>query len=748
MGYKTKKKSSKSPSTQGPPWLDLPLKKGPTVLEHLSGLGGPTKSWRTPAASASSSAASAEPIAPDLVEINLPPPPVPCRKFRYDPDELDDFGYYYTRKEDYRRSGQGIYFKGYSHNHLIALDANLSACYIQSGLNGELEFPPPWDSGVPFKSATASSSSMETMVITGISTPAFGFFKENLREKGWTYINCTVLDLYSAAAGEYMEFTNAIGLQGKYYAISRQGSLAVIEDVSNTCDYQITAVGENRAVPSCQGTKHFREHLLEYGEEIYLVFLVSKKWVKVVDRVEVFRLDRSRLVWEKVEKILPDDGLFFVGPKVCMGIKSGLVGCKGNRVYFKHNGADTWHVFDMGSGEISLTSGPEVDLTEAHVPGLISTTKKKSSKPPSTQGPPWLDLPLKKGPTVLEHLSGLGGPTKSWRTPAASASSSVASAEPIAPYLVEINLPPPPVPCRKFRYDPEVTDSFLYYYTRTEDYRRSGGQGIYFKGYSHNHLIALDANLSACYIHNGLSAGLNFPPPWDGDVPFKSATVSSSSPVETMVITGISTPAFGFFKENLREMGWTYINCTVLDPYSAAAGEYMEFTNAIGLQGKYYAISRQGSLAVIEDVSNTCDYQITAVGENRAVPSCQGTKHFREHLLEYGEEIYLVFLVSKKWVKVVDRVEVFRLDKSRLVWEKVEKMLPDDGLFFVGPKVCMGIKSSLVGCKGNRVYFKHDGADTWHVLDMGSGEISPTSGPEVDLTEAHIPGIISTVLDY
>ncbi|CAA0828700.1 Unknown protein [Striga hermonthica] len=376
--------------------------------------------------------------------------------------------------------------------------------------------------------------------------------------------------------------------------------------------------------------------------------------------------------------------------------------------------------------------------------------------------PPWLDLPLKKGLTVLKHLSGLGGPTKSWRNPAASSSSSAASAEPRAPDLIEINLPPPPVPCRKFRYDPDKLDAFGYFYTRTEDYQRSGGQGIYFKGYSHNYLIALDANLSACYIQNGLRGGLIFPPPWDSGVPFKSATLSSSSSassfysVETMVITGISTPAFGFYfytcKSNLRENGWTYVNCTVVDPYSAAAGEYMEFTNAIGLEGKYYAISRQGSLAVIEDVSNTntCDYhyQITAVGENRAVPSCQGTKHFREHLLEYGGEIYLVFLVSKKWVEVVDRVEVFRLDRSRLVWENVEKMLPEDGLFFVGPKVCMGIKSGLVGCKGNRVYFNHDGADTWHVLDMGSGKISQTSGPEVDLTEAHIPGIISTVLDY
>ncbi|CAA0828701.1 Unknown protein [Striga hermonthica] len=379
MGYKTKKKSSKPPSTEGASWLDLPLKKGPTVLEHLSGLGGPTKSWRTPADASSSDATAEHDRAADLVEINLPPPPVPCRKFRYDPDELEGFGYYSRRREDYRRSGgQGIYFKGYSHNHLIALDANLSACYIQNGLMGGLHFPPPWDSGVPFKSATSASSSsstLETMVITGISTPAFGFYKSNHRENGWTYVNCTVVDPYSAAAGdgEYMEFTNAIGLEGKYYAISRQGSLAVIEDVSNTCNFQITAVGENRAVPSCQGTKHFREHLLEYGGEIYLVFLVSTKWVNVVDRVEAFWLDRSRLVWENVEKMLPEDGVFFVGPKACMGIKSGLVGCKGNRVYFKHDGADTWHVLDMGSGEISQTSGPELDLTEAHIPAIIYT---------------------------------------------------------------------------------------------------------------------------------------------------------------------------------------------------------------------------------------------------------------------------------------------------------------------------------------------------------------------------------------
>ncbi|KAL3635402.1 hypothetical protein CASFOL_019949 [Castilleja foliolosa] len=209
-----------------------------------------------------------------------------------------------------------------------------------------------------------------------------------------------------------------------------------------------------------------------------------------------------------------------------------------------------------------------------------------------------------------------------------------------------------------------------------------------------------------------------------------------SAPLErpAFVITGISSPAFAYYKDGIPFGCWRMGDCRIIDPYSGD-NTYMEFTNFIGFQGIYYLISRQGSLAVIELVDSD-NYEITALGNSRVVPNCRVSKHFREYLLEYEGEIYVVFLLSRVTIKVVDDVEVFRLDKSTLLWKKVD-CLVGDAMFFVQDDGCMGISASLLGfSKGsNCVYFTHNKADdgTWFVYDMKSGCISTT--PEAEFSQ-------------
>ncbi|KAL3635391.1 hypothetical protein CASFOL_019938 [Castilleja foliolosa] len=173
------------------------------------------------------------------------------------------------------------------------------------------------------------------------------------------------------------------------------------------------------------------------------------------------------------------------------------------------------------------------------------------------------------------------------------------------------------------------------------------------------------------------------------------------------------------------------------EPYSDD-NRYMEFANVIRFPKKnIYAISRQGSLAFIELDVDSGNYEITALGRSRVVPNCRMSKHFREYLLEYKGEIYVVFLLSRVSIKVVDNVEVFRLDKSRLLLEKVDRLV-GDAMFFLQDNRCMGISASSLGCSegSNCVYFTHDKADgTWFVYDMKSSCISTTSGPEIGLFE-------------
>ncbi|CAA0828697.1 Unknown protein [Striga hermonthica] len=210
------------------------------------------------------------------------------------------------------------------------------------------------------------------------------------------------------------------------------------------------------------------------------------------------------------------------------------------------------------------------------------------------------------------------------------------------------------------------------------------------------------------------------------------------------VITGLTSPAFAFCskveKHYLSEFCfrthyvWIMKNCMVIEPCSTTDHQYMEFTNLIGLQGKFYAISRQGSLAVIEDRDGSKDYEITRLGKNRAVPS-KACRHFREHLFLYKGGIFLVFLLSRASVDVVDDVEVFGLDESSLCWKRVEK-LPDDTVFFVEDKCCLGgSTASLFGRnrEENCVYFTYERADTWFCFDMKTSRISATEGPVDDL---------------
>ena len=115
-----------------------------------------------------------------------------------------------------------------------------------------------------------------------------------------------------------MQLTNAIGFRGKFYALTLQGTLAVMEEVD--CHLKTTSLGTKRAIPSVS-SKHFREYLVQLDGEILLIFLISKKSINVVDDVEIFQLDLVRLSWTKMES--PGDQTLFVGNSaVCLSLQA------------------------------------------------------------------------------------------------------------------------------------------------------------------------------------------------------------------------------------------------------------------------------------------------------------------------------------------------------------------------------------------------------------------------------------------
>ncbi|KAG5548370.1 hypothetical protein RHGRI_013912 [Rhododendron griersonianum] len=78
-------------------------------------------------------------------------------------------------------------------------------------------------------------------------------------------------------------------------------TLAVIEEIDSRL--RITGLSKSRAVPSVP-SMHFKEYLVESNGEILLVFLImSRKSIRSVDNVEVYRLRFDTISWVKMERI-------------------------------------------------------------------------------------------------------------------------------------------------------------------------------------------------------------------------------------------------------------------------------------------------------------------------------------------------------------------------------------------------------------------------------------------------------------
>lgn len=160
-----------------------------------------------------------------------------------------------------------------------------------------------------------------------------------------------------------MIFTNAIGFKDKYYALSLQGALAVIEEDNNTNNsqirFKIAALGKNRAVPSASSSsRRFVEYLIESDGEILLAFLISRTKKSEFDDAEVYRLDflGRELSWVKMEGI--GERALFLGTDCCVSVNAEEIGCRANCVYFTHKciKGSCWKEFDMRTGCIVNSS--------------------------------------------------------------------------------------------------------------------------------------------------------------------------------------------------------------------------------------------------------------------------------------------------------------------------------------------------------------------------------------------------------
>ncbi|XP_058215547.1 uncharacterized protein LOC131326707 isoform X1 [Rhododendron vialii] len=372
-----------------------------------------------------------------------------------------------------------------------------------------------------------------------------------------------------------------------------------------------------------------------------------------------------------------------------------------------------------------------------------SPLHKESTKAPRS----WPDLPtqpltiLARNSTLMQNISYGGNVTKSYRLPPRQCNPIEKSPFP----RLSINDDGQTDRCHDdFQYLPDIFNitfrvGHLRWFGRRPPCRYSAD---YFVGYSQGMLVARGGvePSDRYYLWDPIDRVCGMLPLWDVSVPFKHVALSSSpkdhkSICTVMVLTGIKRPAFAFCDlrggiqkptfsfRDLREAGnkyaWFQQDSTLVEPHSSNH-PLMQFTNAIGLEGKFYALSLQGILAVMEKIDS--HFRITSLGTNRAVPSVHAM-HFKEYLIESNGEILLVFLVSRKSIHRVENVEVYRLRFDRLSWVKMESI--GDRTLFVGTNCCMSVNASKIGCKVDCIYFSNQTVGEWLVYDMERGSISP-----------------------
>ncbi|EYU43586.1 hypothetical protein MIMGU_mgv1a020369mg, partial [Erythranthe guttata] len=163
----------------------------------------------------------------------------------------------------------------------------------------------------------------------------------------------------------------------------------------------------------------------------------------------------------------------------------------------------------------------------------------------------------------------------------------------------------------------------------------------------------------------------------------------------------------------------TKYECKVIDPFDAKR-KCMQFTSIIKFEGKYFALSLQGALAVMQEI-DTC-LTITAISSSRALPSVS-CRFFKEYLVDLNGEILLVYLIHQKTVKVVDKVEVFRLSSPGLKWIKVERIQGKTLYFNQNCHIYMD--STAIDGREDCIYFIRGSNNCWWKYDMGRDCISP-----------------------
>ncbi|PHT41724.1 hypothetical protein CQW23_20578 [Capsicum baccatum] len=344
-GRRKQKTSSKDESTYVEPWQNLPekllnfLKKPRRYSSLIESMGpaGVTKSWRSATKKCSSTAKS-----PWLELSNEPQSYCKTQQHTFNLS-FEESGCYWWHGRRRPRYDPWKHFHYYSPWSILDGEKiPIDYCFLNSSRGGYSHWGiPPSDRKnsvlFPYSSDGGDCCCFPSFVVDQLG-----------QNQKWMNLECNQNGLIDPndPKGQLIQFSNAIFVDRKFYALSLQGTLAVIQE-SRECQFQVTRLSRKQAIPS-NYSKHFIEYFLVTNGEILLIFLISERSNRTVDKVEVFKLQVEDLSLLKLDNL--GDRTLFVGINCCFSVPSSRIGCRNNCVYFTHRLIDGWRLYDMRSG--------------------------------------------------------------------------------------------------------------------------------------------------------------------------------------------------------------------------------------------------------------------------------------------------------------------------------------------------------------------------------------------------------------
>ncbi|XP_057951021.1 uncharacterized protein LOC131145857 [Malania oleifera] len=549
-----------------------------------------------------------------------------------------------------------------------------------------------------------------TVFIFHNNTPRIVFCRPGDRQWAVQDYEKELRDILGKRDGGAVSFKNAVGLDGKLYALTSYCGSTVVIKVEEKDDEPHRL--KMRSIPFmyvpniAPNSSASSTYMLESSGDVLVVTEAFRgTQMREVFNMQVHRLDLSRMKWVEVKGL--KDRMLFLSPYGCVSCPATETGTQGNRIYFTIPEDKSLYSFNMEQQNVSAYL-PWPDLPEPWYPPAwvmpdadgrlagkqaevklnneIVKVEYASKKDEETDhAVNWSDLPFDMWSMVAKHLNlfdylhfrevhkefQLAAPSMNWKTASHMLKDLI-----LSPWLVF------------FKND----SRFCNFIDPANGYNtfKKGlpelllGAEVFF---SRDGWLLMSKDRQSMCLFNPMSGELikypeKLPLPFNG---ICCSTLPTSSDCLTIAIHGTERRAiFSYIRSESEEREW-------VDFEEINSTNFTSICNPVFMYDTFYFLGVDGNLGVLDLNVDYGEWDVLAKPKRPC-------KSFRYgYLADCDGEVLSVFVGhSGEWV------EVFQLDWPAMVWVKVESL--GNYVLFVSRSSCVCAVARTPEME-NKIYF-------------------------------------------